>query len=119
MAATLLRKRSFRRRGSLFSRLVVAPLLSKVTTLDEREVCGRVVGLSAATFVGQRVPEALHVSLMATAFVGQRLPNALFDSGNVQRCRTCCGSRETLLLCQRGAFRAFLLVSQACESGLM
>ena len=119
MAATLLCKRLFRRRGSLFSRLVVAPLLSKATTLDEREVCGRVVGLSAATFIDQRVPEALYVSPIATALVGQRLPNALFDSGIVQRCRTCCGSRETLLLCQRGAFRAFLLVSQACKSGLM
>ena len=119
MAAALLCERSFRRCGSLFSRLVVAPLLCKATTLDEREGRGRVVGLSAATFVGQRVPEALYVSLIATALVGQRLPNALFDSGIVQRCRTCCGSRETLLLCQRGAFRAFLLVSQACESGLM
>jgi hypothetical protein len=119
VAAALLCERSFRRRGSLFSRLVVAPLLCKATTLDEREVRGRVVGLSAATFVGQRVPEALYVSLIATALVGQCLPNALFDSGIVQRCRTCCGSRETLLLFQRGAFRAFLLVSQACKSGLM
>ena len=118
MAAALLCERSFRRRGSLFSRLVVAPLLNKATALDEREVRGRVVGLSAATFVGQRVPEALHVSLMATAFVGQRLPNALFDSGIGQSCRTCCGSRETLRLGQRGAFGAFLLVSQSCESGL-
>ena len=70
MVATLLRKRSFRRRGSLFSRLVVAPLLSKVTTLDEREVCGRVVGLLAAMFIDQRVPETLYVSPIATALVG-------------------------------------------------
>ena len=119
MAATLLRKRSFRRRGSLFSRLVVAPLLNKATALDEREVRRRVVGLSAATFVGQRVPEVLYISLIAMALVDQRLPNALFDSGIVKRCRTCCGSRQTLHLCQRGAFQAFLLVSQVCESGLM
>ncbi len=119
MAAALLCERSFRQRGSLFSRLVVAPLLCKAMTLDEREGRGRVVGLSAATFVGQRVPEVLYISLIATALVGQCLPNALFDSGIVQRCRTCCGSRKTLLLCQHGAFRAFLLVSQACESGLM
>ncbi len=119
MAAALLCERSFRQRGSLFSRLVVAPLLCKATTLDEREVRGQVVGLSAATFVGQRVPKALYVSLIATALVGQRLPNALFDSGIVQRFCTCCGSREMLLLCQRGTFRAFLLVSQACKSGLM
>ncbi len=118
MAAALLCERPFRRRGSLFSCLMVAPLLSKVTVLDEREVCGRAVNLSAATFVGQQVPEALHVSLMATALVGQRLPNALFDSGIGQRFCTCRGSRETLLLSQRGAFGAFLLVSQACESGL-
>jgi hypothetical protein len=69
VAAALLCERSFRRRSSLFSRLVVAPLLCKATTLDEREVCGRVVGLPAATFVDQRVPEAPHVSLMATALV--------------------------------------------------
>ena len=109
----------FDRRGSLFSRLVVAPLLCKATTLDKREVHGRVVGLSAATFISQRVPEVLYVSLIATALVGQRLPNALFDSGIIQRCCTCCGSRETLLLCQGGAFQAFLLVSQACKRGLM
>jgi len=118
MAAALLCERSFRRRGSLFSRLVVAPLLNKATALDEREVRRRVVGLSAATFVGQRVPEALHVSLKATVFVSQRLPNALFDSGIGQSCRTCCGSRKTLRLGQRRAFGAFLLVSQSCESGL-
>jgi hypothetical protein len=118
MAAALLCERLFCRRGSLFSRLVVAPILSKATVLDEREVRGRVVSLSAATFVRQRVSEALHVSLMATALVGQRLPNALFDSGFGQRFCTCRGSRETLLLSQRGAFGAVVLVSQACESGL-
>ena len=104
MAAALLCERPFRRRGSLFSHLVVAPLLSKATVLNERKVRGRVVSLLAATFVRQRVPEALHVSLMATALVGQRLPNALFDSGFGQRFCTCRGSRETLLLSQRGAF---------------
>jgi hypothetical protein len=104
MAAVLLCERTFRRRGSLLSRLVVAPLLSKATVLDEREVRGRVGILSAATFVRQRVPEALHVSLMATALVGQRLPNALCDSGFGQRFHTCRGSRKTLLLSQRGAF---------------
>jgi hypothetical protein len=40
MAAALLCERTFRRRGSLLSRLVVAPLLSKATVLDEREVRG-------------------------------------------------------------------------------
>ena len=70
VAATLLRKHSFRRLGSLFSRLVVAPLHSKVTMLDEREVCGRFVGLSAATFIDQRVPDALYVSPITTALVG-------------------------------------------------
>jgi hypothetical protein len=55
---------------------------------------------------------------MATALVGQCRLNALFDSGFGQRCRTCCGSRETLLLSQHGAFGAVVLVSQACESGL-
>jgi hypothetical protein len=119
VAAALLCEHAFHQRGSLFSRLVVAPFLCKTTTLDERKVRGQVVGLLAATFVGQRVPEALYVSLIATALVGQRLPNALFDSSIVQRFRTCCGSRETLLLCQRGTFQAFLLVSQACKSGLM
>ena len=93
MVAVLLCKRSFHRRGSLFSRLVVAPLLCKATMLDEREVRGRVVGLLAATVVGQRVPEALYISLIATALVGQRLPNVMFDRGIVQRCRKCCGSR--------------------------
>jgi len=85
VAAALLCERSFRRRGSLFSRLVVVPLLCKATTLGKREVRGRVVGLSAATFVGQRVPEVLYISLIAMALVDQRLPNALFDSGIVQR----------------------------------
>ena len=119
MVAALLCKRLFCRRGSLFSRLVVASLLCKATMLNKREVHGQVGGLLAATFISQRVPEAVYVSLIATVLVGQCLPNALFDSGIVQCCCTCCGSRETLLLCQRGAFRAFLLVSQACESGLM
>jgi len=115
VAATLLRERPFRRRGSPCCCLVALSLISEATArLDEREVRWRVVGLSAATFVGQRVPEALHVSLMATALVGQCRPNALFDSGFGQRCRTCCGSRETLLLGQRGANGAFLLVSQSC-----
>ena len=118
MAAVLHCKRLFRRCGSLFSCLVVAPLLSKATALDKREVRGQVVGLSAVMFVGQQVLEALHVSLIATALVAQRLLNALFNSGIGQRCRTCCGSHETLLLCQRGAFQAFLLISQACDSGL-
>ena len=97
----------------------MAPLRSKATTLDEREVCGQVVGLFAATFIDQRVPEGLHVSPIATALVGQRLPNELFNSGIVQRCRMCCGSRQTLHLYQRGALQAFLLVSQACKSSLM
>ena len=88
MATALLCERSFCRRGSLLSRLVVAPPLSKATALDECEVRGQVVGLSAATFVGQQVLEALHVSLMATALGGQRLPNALFNGGIGQYCRT-------------------------------
>ena len=118
MAAALLCKHPFRRRGGLFSHLMVAPLLSKATALDEREVRGQVVSLLVAMFVSQQVLEVLHVSLMATALVGQGLPNALFDSGIGQRCCTCCGSRETLRLDQRGAFGAFLLVLQACKSSL-
>ena len=96
----------------------MALLLSKATALNECEVRGQVVGLSAATFVGQGVPEALHLSLMATALGGQHLPNSLFNSGIGQRFRTCGGTSKTLLLGQRGAVGAFLLVLQACKGGL-
>ncbi len=97
---------------------MVAPLLSKATALDKREVCARVVGLPAATFVDQRVPETPHVSLMATALTCEHRLNALFDSSIGQSSLTCRCSRETLRLGQLGAFGAFLLVSQACESDL-
>jgi hypothetical protein len=74
----------------------------------------------AATFVGQRILEALHVDLMAAALLGQRLPNALCDSLIGQSFRTRRGSsRETLLHSKRCSLRAFLLVSQPCECSLM
>jgi hypothetical protein len=74
----------------------------------------------AATVVGQRILEALHVDLMAAALLGQCLPNALCDSLIGQSfCTRRGSSRETLLLSKRCSLRAFLLVSQTCECSLM
>ena len=50
--------------------------------------------------------------------LGSRQFSSLFNSSIGQSSLTCRCSRETLLLGQLGAFGAFLLVSQACESGL-
>ena len=74
----------------------------------------------AATVVGQRILEVLHVDLMAAALLGQCLPNALCDSLISQSfCTRRGSSRETLLLSKRCSLRAFLLVSQTCECSLM